>query len=57
VNRTLLGDDINLDKYSFIERLKNITHEQINKIIEEKGKKGKKIRPIIFYDEEGKIIK
>ena len=57
MNRTLLGDDINLDKYSFIERLKNITHEQINKIIEEKGKKGKKIRPIIFYDEEGKIIK
>jgi len=46
-----------LKKDNFIERLKNITPEQINKIIEDKGKKPKKIRPIIFYDEKGKVIK
>jgi hypothetical protein len=32
-----------------------LSHSEINKIIEEKGKKPKRIKPIIFVKKEGSI--
>lgn len=37
-----------IDKEDFLNMLTNITQEQINKIIEEKGKSPKLISPIVF---------
>lgn len=37
-----------MKKDDFLKSLKNITPEEINKIIKEKGKEPKPVKPIIF---------